>query len=373
MAISETKVQTKIEAIIARSYQSLSFTDTLSTFGLNAQEFWKGAEVLRRKYQEFNGLDEKAQVQETQDTLRGMKSERYQLRNYPFYEEIARRVSPEAPDIIEMIVADEGLFKDMFDMGEKFIREQYDALLSGEQEVFYSGTLQHKQNLRDIVYYAFIKEHKDIDTWIKAASACEDLDSKKYARNKLINSITKMTEEHSDLKQYFISLRLGGLMSHEYKSTEDPNYIVLCVITLFDEIYMQKTGDVSLFDLTHESHLHVWDPFVAPGGEYWFSEENRINAIYHCVTELSQNTAHEDRDTAIDTFLQLPSSWKTTIVDVGLSGIFNDRDGELLSNIDFFRYFDIKYKQITDNPGLFDPNQQRYLQPSKRGLSLVEN
>jgi hypothetical protein len=301
-----------------------------------------------------------------------METEDYVKRDYPFYMNVAALESNEAPEILELILSDDVSFNEMFNMGERFIREQYENIFSAENEQsqFYSGTLQHRQNLRETVYYGIIRNYRQIDTFVRQSQRSLDPDIKDYCRKIVINSIILMCEEHTDLQNYFKRIHFGGIMSQQFPDENDQNRIIMEIMTVFDEMYVQKTGDKSLFDLSENMHLHYWTPFVAPMN-YWSDESNIENAIYHSVTELYVNTGHEDRQVAMQAFLDLSRGWKDSkIKEMGLDGLFNTRNEIRFTVTEFFNYFDKRYISLTGNKGLFDKTQNEYLEVTKRGLQL---
>ncbi|PIN86428.1 hypothetical protein COV19_05080 [Candidatus Woesearchaeota archaeon CG10_big_fil_rev_8_21_14_0_10_44_13] len=158
--------------------------------------------------------------------------------------------SGERRKILEGIISDPERRRELFNMGEEFVKEQYDRIQGRihreKQSHFYHGTHFHPKNVDALVYYALTSNNPSL------SSNC---------RNVVIEGIKNLP---LDLAKYFMKIGLRGLMSNEIAcrgKADSP----LAILKIFDKVYRQKTGDASLFDLSQKEHLHRWgDNFMAP-------------------------------------------------------------------------------------------------------------
>lgn len=232
---------------------------------------------------------------------------------------------------------------DLFNMGEEFVRQQYDRLIgriSGQkQSKFYQGTFLHPKNISTLVYYAL-------------ASNNPTLASKN--RDEVIEGIKQLP---TNLVVYLRKIGLGGLLG---KSNDSP----LSVLEIFDGAYREKTGDpFSLFDLTQKSHLHKWgDNFVAPN-YYWQDDSNINEAVYHAITEKFQLFSAADRKKVTEALSSIPGQSRTFFRDIGLRSVLSQAfpEGKKDYAVSVLEVFDKVYQQKTGQPSLFDLSQPYHL------------
>jgi hypothetical protein len=169
-------------------------------------------------------------------------------------------------------------------------------------------------------------------------------------RKKVIEGIKGMP---ACLRDYFISLGLGGLMEAAFKGGEKGS--PLAVLKAFDRAYMRNTGDrKSLFDLRQRHHLHEWgDNFEAPQS-YWKKYSNVETAIYHTLTERRPSLASMDRLKVIHAVRSLPKNLRYYFMSIpGMGSIMLNGLRKRDSAPEALRIYARAYRKDTGNYSLF--------------------
>jgi len=254
----------------------------------------------------------------------------------------------ETKETLEAIEGDVNRQRELFDMGEAFIKAQYDRVMAGTQGCFYYGSLAHPENINSLVYYA-LKYHNP-----QLASS---------NRKEVIEGIKGLP---SNLGDYLYSIGLDGLMQNAFEKGKKNS--PLAVLEVFDGVYQRKTGDVSLFDLSQDEHVHKWgDNFSAPQS-YWQNQANVKEAVYHTLTENCPELASQNRKEVIEGIKGLPIKLKDYFSSLKLSGLMQMGLGEEKkdSPLAVLEVFDQVYQEKTGNPSLFDKTQGDYLEIGTR-------
>jgi len=232
--------------------------------------------------------------------------------------------------------------RELFNMGEQFIRKQYDNLMSGHLSRFCDGTSIHPRNIESLVYYALIFHNPRL--------ASTD-------RTGVIECVKNLP---TNLNRYLYSIGLGGLMVAFEKENKNSPFAVL---EIFDNAYQRKTGDKSLFDLNQKNHLHIWgDNFKAPRS-YWQNPINVEGAIYHILTENNPKLASIERAEVIEGVKNLPTNLTRYLHSIGLGGLMINASGKENKNspLAVLEIFDKVYQRKTGDKSLFDLNQEKHL------------
>jgi len=182
-------------------------------------------------------------------------------------------------------------------------------------------------------------------------------------RVKVIEGIKSLP---TNLLDYFHSLGLIGLMSNAFGKGERGS--PLAVLKVFDKAYQRTTGDISLFDLSQEDHLHEWgDNFNAPN-DYWRNQDNVERAVYHALTENNQQLASLNRAEVIEGVKSLPTNLVDYFHSRGFSGLMVNAfgKGERGSPLAVLKVFDKAYQRTTGDISLFDQTQQYHLEFESR-------
>ncbi|MFA6888359.1 MAG: hypothetical protein WC254_02580 [Candidatus Woesearchaeota archaeon] len=183
---------------------------------------------------------------------------------------------------------------------------------------------------------------------------CPDFAS--VQRTVVLNALKQLKRDHSNFSVYLKQdLGLDSAMQYHFGSINSP----FKMLQAFDSVYKRRTGDVSLFDLEAETHLHIWEDFDAPK-DYWNSSENVTTAVYHTlcdkVTRWSKNRQE------VLTRLNGISITSRNFFELGLRSLmlngFNDRTTNC---VDVLRVYDAQYTLLTGQPSLFDTSQSSYL------------
>ena len=235
---------------------------------------------------------------------------------------------------LDKIASDEARQTELFNMGEEFIKEQYNQLAQGKINHLYAGTRLHPQNIKELIYYALISENPKL----------------RYKnRKKIIEGIKKLPK---NLKKYFSKRKLRGLIAIVGDSA-------LNIIKEFDKAYQEKTGAASLFALEEKYHLHEWgDQFNAPSA-YWHNQTNVEKAIYHTLTERHpglKSRDRKDRKKAIQAIKRLPNDLFNYFKTFGLGGLMicafeKEKQNSPLAVLEVF---DRIYMKETGDKSLFD-------------------
>jgi hypothetical protein len=250
---------------------------------------------------------------------------------------------------LEKIASDAARKRELFRMGEEFIREQYEGMLEGRQGKFCDSTLLHPENVENLVYYALARNNPQL--------ASKD-------RKEVVEGIKGISK---DLARYLKSIGLCGLMLYAFEKERINS--PLAVLEVFDTVYQQKTGDSSLFDLTQKEHLHEWgDTFYAPHS-YWHNPVNVERAVYHILTENNPQLASKDRNKVIEDIKNFPGP-KGYFYKLGLASVMRQGPEKRKQDLPLaiLEIFDRVYQRKTGNPSLFDKTQENYLEVGKRNI-----
>jgi hypothetical protein len=237
------------------------------------------------------------------------------------------------------ISKDDARLIDLFNMGEEFVRGQYDAILADEQAILYYGTCMHPENRAALAYHALVLHNPKMGS---------------RNRRTVIKAIEALP---SRLEKYMHSIKLGGLMSSSLNGSP------LGVLECFDRDYQRKTGDSSLFDLSQRYHIHKWGEHIKAPQSYWHDPANAGDAIYHVLTENRPSLASNDRKKVIKSLKRMPSKLKEYFYAIGLSGIMVNafEEGHRDSPSAVLEFFDLEYQKRTGDKSLFDLTQPQHL------------
>lgn len=242
---------------------------------------------------------------------------------------------------LKRIISDDKRRIELFNMGEDFIKKQYDRVIAEEQSNFYEGTLKHPENINNMVYCAFVSDNPKL---------------KSKNRKKVIKEIQNLPD---NLAKHLHNLKLYGLMTNQSGINDSP----LTVLELFDTVYQRKSQDDSIFDLTQKEHMHKWESAGRASNLYWKNTDNIEEAIYHTLTENHPSLASKNRKEIIETIKNLPSTLGDYFHGLGLCGLMmNAFEGEERDSPSaVFEVFDRVYQRKTGNQSLdlkFDGNNR---------------
>ena len=246
-------------------------------------------------------------------------------------------------DEVKDIVGAPSKVSELFDMGEEFVKGQYDRLMGRipdqTQSKYYQGTFQNSKNIDALIYHALSSNNPKL--------ASED-------RGEVINGIKSLP---TNLVDYFRSIQLSGLMAQIFQDSP------LLVLEKFDQIYQEKTNQPSLFDLSQENHLHRWgDTFIAPSA-YWHDINNLKEAVYHTLTEAYAELKNSSREKVIEKLENLTIFNKDFLRGLGLRGVLaaEVEQGKKDSPLFALEYFDLAYQEQTGDNSLFDLNEKHHI------------
>jgi hypothetical protein len=130
--------------------------------------------------------------------------------------------------------------KELFNMGEEAIIEQYKKLMQGKIIKLYPGIFEHQKNLEFLSFTAIRENNPEMNIENRT------------------NTIEVIQSLPSALKKYFKSIGLGAMMVHGLKNNERNSPIK--VLKLFDIVYMNKTKNPSLFDPKTQNYIN-WEKY----------------------------------------------------------------------------------------------------------------
>ena len=187
-------------------------------------------------------------------------------------------------------------------------------------------------------------------------------------RADLIQAIKNIPAE---VQSFFYSIGLGGLMENAFKTGEQNS--PLAVLKVFDQAYMEISGDASLFDLSKPVHLHPWgwENLSAPKS-YWTKTSNVEETIYHTLIEQHKDMASQDRAKVIEAIISLPAQLRLHLRDLGLGGLMmsGSLEGKRDSPIEVIRVFDQAYQKRTGDASLFDNRQEQHIAVNGRNIMV---
>ena len=276
--------------------------------------------------------------------------EQYDIKPNQFYravkfdlEDLIRETAGSGKKTLTEIAKDYGRRLELFDMGEEFVRRQYDNVQNGRQKRFYEGTFTHHENIEALVYYALI---------------CHNHQLASTQREELIQGLKNLP---ANLQNYFNSIGLGGLMTRVFERGKIGS--PLAVLEVFDRVYQKRTEDISLFNLNHPQHLHKGGRDFRTPQSYWKNPANVEEAIYHTLIEYNPQLASTRREEVIQGIKNLPTNLKEYFCSIGLGGLMVAAfgKGKQGSPLAVLEVFDRVYQKKTDNVSLFDLSQKEHL------------
>jgi len=133
-------------------------------------------------------------------------------------------------------------------------------------------------------------------------------------------------------------------------------------------VYQRKTGDVSLFELSQEEHVHKWGDNLHAPKSYWQNQANVEEAVYHTLTENCPELASQNRKKVIEGIKGLPSNLQDYLHSIGLSGLMMNafEKGKEDSPLAVLEVFDGMYQRKTGDVSLFDKTQGDYIEVETR-------
>ena len=285
----------------------------------------------------------------------------YEITPHRFYRKVMFEIedcviasSGETKKTLEAISSDQNRRRELFRMGEEFIKEQYGRLMAGKQAKAYDGTYCHPENVEFFVYHALASNNPLL---------------KSENREEVITGIQNLP---TNLFDYLHSIGLGGLMTNALGKGKQGS--PLAVLQVFDSTYQRKTGDKSLFDLEQKTHLHEWgDNFMAPQS-YWQNPINVENAVYHVLTENNPLLTFLKREEVITGIQNLPTNLQGYLHSIGLWGLMKSafEKGKLDSPLAVLQVFDSAYQRKTGDKSLFETTQPTYLKFDERNRLVRE-
>ena len=145
---------------------------------------------------------------------------------------------------LEEISQDSQRRVEFFNMGEEFVRRQYDRIhgrVPGEtQKRFYYGTFSHSENVEALVYYALTFHNPQLASPNRA---------------EVIQGIKNLP---NNLTRYFFSIGLGGLMQTVVKEGGGKLSAPLAILAIFDKAYKRRAKDVSLFSKHRQPYIEIY-------------------------------------------------------------------------------------------------------------------
>lgn len=184
-------------------------------------------------------------------------------------------------------------------------------------------------------------------------------------RAEVISGIKKLP---LNLKEYFISLGLSGLMSRGFEKGDQDS--PLTVLKAFDRAYQRETRDVSLFDLSQAEHLHEWGDYLESGKKmkvHFVPQRNPHDietAVYHELTERNPQLASHERAEVVLGLLNLRSHLTKYFSSIGLVWVI--RNTLPHPSIAILEAFDRVYQRETRDTSLFDRTQKYHLAITSR-------
>lgn len=289
----------------------------------------------------------------------------YGINPYQFYrfvskglDDAIKRCSPFDIHWLTELKADENSMRELWRMDEPYLAQQYRDVSSGVQSRFFPGSFQHPANVRFLAYHAL---SSDMPALVLPEKMLERQHTPDYIKRLRDRVLCEIQSWNFDLKKHFYELHLAGLMTKGLPKgkVDSP----LSVVELYDEVYQERAGDASLFDLAQEAHLHRWsDPFEAPK-RYWRKPVNVRNAIYHILGEDRSALASTNRMTVLQGIVSLPSNLESYLHELGMASLMMNgfKKGEMNSPIAVVRAFDKAYQIRTNDRSLFDETQNCYV------------
>ena len=263
---------------------------------------------------------------------------------------------------LEAIAADPKRQERLFYMGKKCIEQQYARLMEykqrkqtqgitketkGEtQKTLYSNTYSNRDNINNLAYTALCYHHEEL---------------RSNNRETVVNTLKKLDRSFA----YFKGIGIEGIMTN-FLGKHGLNSPTL-VLEAFDRAYMERTGDVSLFNLDQEQHLHPWRGNLKSSSSYWqvdgvVNKEHVETAVWHMMTEDNPILASTNTEEVINTLGEI-SALVSYFKRLGLSGLMHQtlygKGGYPV--LDMLKIFDTVYQTKTGNQSLFNCNQPIYL------------
>jgi len=289
--------------------------------------------------------------------------EKYDLTPNQFSRAINRNLSyliQNAPGndkkVLEDIAKDEDKKRELFIMEDEFLQQQYlriQGKITGEkQNKFHDGTLKHSKNIENIIYFALTYNNP------KLASK---------NREEVIQEIKNL---NVNLQNYFHNIGLSGVMTNGFEEGEQDS--PLAVIKVFNKLYQEKTGDVSLFDLSQKIHLHEWDIGYHAPNKYWNDPDNVKKAMYHIFSEQNPDLVSKNRKKVIKGINKLPSKLWKYFCSIGLIGPMSKTylEGKNRSPFAMIKVLDSIYREKTGDVSLFDLNHEIHLHEWETGYHV---
>lgn len=248
--------------------------------------------------------------------------------------------------ILTEIADDEKRKIELFNMGEEFVKMQYDRIsgkIPGEkQRSFYFGSFLHHENVKSIVYYALTSNIPDLA----------------YPERKRV--IEAMKNLPPNLVKFMREIKIMGLAQTLFRG-EDSH--VWGVINIFDEVYREKTGEPSLFDLNNPVHIHKWGGSLQIPNKYWDNIGNRMEAVYHSLVEDRSAFASKQRTEVIDAIKNLPKNMAEYFQSIGLGGLMSSafKGKDKNSPLKVLELYDRAYQEKTGDASLFDLSEKYHL------------
>jgi hypothetical protein len=157
-----------------------------------------------------------------------------------------------------------------------------------------------------------------------------------------------------NLVEYFESIGLYGALQSRFVKSSPLNLLMI-----FDEEYMNVTGDASLFDLKQDNHLHIWDF----GSQIWVSYEKRKEAVAHILTTEHPGLATGTRLEVLSIIEKFPADLIKYFLSIGLANSMLGRVKKGgYSSQRVLRLYDDYFKERSGEPSLFDKRLRRRLE-----------
>jgi hypothetical protein len=171
-------------------------------------------------------------------------------------------------------------------------------------------------------------------------------------------------------KDYLRSIGLGALLSHGFRKGEQCS--PLAVLKAFDRAYQKKTGDVSLFDLSQEAHLHEWGDNIVTSNHYWKDPARVEKAVYHILTEHHWQLALTKRKEVVRAIENLPDKLAEHFYSIGLRSLmtYAFEKGKRGSPRAVLEVFDRIYQRKTGDVSLFDKDQGYHIEFNRKNMIL---
>jgi hypothetical protein len=265
----------------------------------------------------------------------------------------------ERQERLDAIGADTRRRADLLRMDEPYLAASFDAMLLMPPERrrrLPDGALAHPANIAFLVWHAL-------------PAYALGLDAQRASRGAVLEAVAHLPAPR---EAYLNGIGLRTLMHQRLAGGP------LAVLQLFDQEFVRRTGERSLFDLCAPEHLHPWD--FSPQ-HYWQDPRRVQDAVYHvvgeqvCAVRAALRTEGDARRAAVVHALYDSYGELVTLARHDMPGPFAGENGTRYkqSVIGILRAFDAAYQRGTGDLSLLDATRRPFLRTDRMGrLRSVE-